>query len=80
MIAVGMGLIYGVALSALFAFFFTDCRDIVAPFINPTVGVVIAAWIALLIRAREQLDAERRFAQHSRRDEHPAIAGAHLPE
>lgn len=61
----GMGLVYGVALSALFAFFFTDCRDIVTPFINPIGGVVIATWIALLVRARKELDAEKRLAQQS---------------
>jgi uncharacterized membrane protein YgdD (TMEM256/DUF423 family) len=56
---IAMGLTYGAALSALFAFFFTGRRDIVALFLTPIGGVVIAAWIALLARAREQLDADR---------------------
>ena len=64
-IAMGMGLIYGIALTALFAFSFTDCQDIVAPFINPTAGVFIAAWIALLIRAREQLERADDLARQS---------------
>ena len=64
-IAMGMGLIYGIALTALFALFFTDCRDIVAPFIDPTAGVVTAAWFALLIRARKQLERADDLARRS---------------